>query len=129
MSVADLKRRIIPDVYLYPFTLIGLLIIPYSPITDYFQSSIAAAIGYSLGTIIGFVFKKRNENTPIGMGDIKLLAAGGIWLGINGLAYAIVISSIVATVWGVIKKEKYIPFAPFFFFGSISSFIISLYLL
>lgn len=125
ISIADFRRRIIPDVYLYPLTLIGLLFVSYSPITDYYQSSISAIIGYTLGILIGFLFKKKDTDAPIGMGDIKLLACGGIWLGINGLAVAIVISSILASIWGIIKKQKYIPYAPFFFIGSFISYLIS----
>lgn len=125
ISITDFKRRIIPDIYLYPLTLIGLLFIQYSLITDYYQSSIASIIGYGLGILIGFIFKNKSEDTPIGMGDIKLLACGGIWLGINGLAIAIVISSMFAIIWGIVKKQKYIPYAPFFFSGSIISYLIS----
>ena len=94
ISITDFKRRIIPDMYLYPLTLIGLLFIQYSLITDYYQSSIASIIGYGLGILIGFIFKKKSEDTPIGM-------------------------------WGIVKKQKYIPYAPFFFSGSIISYLIS----
>lgn len=128
ISVADFRRRIIPDVYLFPFLIMGLLIVTFFPwISSVSDSAIAAAFGYSIGTIIGFIFEKtkkqKNEFSPIGMGDVKLLAAGGIWLGMTGLAIAIVISCIIGIIWGLRKKQKYIPFAPFFFIGGILSLI------
>ncbi|MBN1324739.1 MAG: prepilin peptidase [Alphaproteobacteria bacterium] len=128
MSVADLRRRIIPDVYLFPFVILGLLVVTFFPwISSPSDSVIAAAFGYALGTIVGFVFEKfkkqKGEFSPIGMGDVKLLAAGGIWLGMTGLATAIAISCIIGGIWGLHKKQKYIPFAPFFFVGGILTLI------
>jgi prepilin signal peptidase PulO-like enzyme (type II secretory pathway) len=130
MSQADLRRRIIPDVYLFPFLLIGLVIVCYFPwISTVDESVIAASMGYLMGVIIGFIFEKtklgkKNPNyAPIGFGDVKLLAAGGIWLGTTGLALAIIISCVIGGIWGLLKKQKYIPFAPFFIAGAIIALI------
>lgn len=128
MSVADFRRRIIPDVYLFPFMIIGLVVVTFFPwVSSPSDSVIAAAFGYLMGTVIGFAFerikKNKSEFSPIGMGDVKLLAAGGIWLGMTGLATAIIISCVIGGIWGLCKKEKYIPFAPFFFIGGILSLI------
>lgn len=135
MSQADLRRRIIPDVYLWPFMLIGLIIVCYFPwISTPGESVVAAAFGYLMGAFIGFIFektklgKKNPDYAPIGFGDVKLLAAGGIWLGTTGLAMAIIISCVIGGIWGLRKKQKYIPFAPFFFVGVIIA-LISLWIL
>ncbi len=96
---------------------------------------ITAAFGYGLSFGIGYIFNKiflkpqtSNLKPSIGLGDVKLLGVGGIWLGGTGLAIAIVISCIVGGIWGITKKEKYIPFAPFFFIGAIIA-LITLWLL
>ena len=139
MIVWDLRTRIIPDAYLFPFMLAGLILCDKLPWTGGFtESVIAAALGYFVGTAMNIVFlyikarkdvkckNKRlrsetdtawNDFDPIGMGDIKLLAAGGIWLGISGLAIALIISSIAGAVWGMWRRQKFVPFAPFFFAG------------
>jgi prepilin signal peptidase PulO-like enzyme (type II secretory pathway) len=78
---------------------------------------------------VGAAFKrtklgKRNpDHDPIGFGDVKLLAAGGIWLGATGLAVAIAVACAAGGIWGLCKKQKYIPFAPFFFVGAIIALI------
>lgn len=128
MSRADLRRRIIPDAYLFPFMLIGLLVVTFFPwVSSPSDSVIAAAFGYTLATTVGFIFEKtkkqKSEFSPIGMGDVKLLAAGGVWLGMTGLATAIAISCVIGGIWGIRKKQKYIPFAPFFFVGGILALI------
>lgn len=133
MAVADFRRRIIPDVYLFPFLFAGLLTATFFPwpitISD---SVIGGAMGYCLGLIVGFVFdklKKDKKYPPIGMGDIKLLGAGGIWFGTLGLSIAMVLSCVLAYIWNWKRHEKYIPFAPFFLTGGILSLIIILFLI
>ena len=133
IATADWRRRIIPDVYLFPFLFAGLLTTTFFPwpitISD---SVIGGATGYCLGLIVGFLFEKIKSNEkypPIGMGDIKLLGAGGIWLGTLGLGIAMVISCVLAYVWNWKKREKYIPFAPFFLTSGFLSLIIIQFLL
>ena len=133
MATNDFKRRIIPDVYLFPFLFAGLLITTFFPwpitVSD---SVVGGAMGYCLGLIVGFIFehvKKNQKSPPIGMGDIKLLGAGGIWLGTLGLSIAMFLSCVLAYIWNLRHHEKYIPFAPFFLIGGILSLIIILFLI
>ena len=133
MAKADFQRRIIPDVYLFPFLFAGLLTTAFFPwpitIGD---SVVGGAMGYCLGLIVGFIFeriKKNQKYPPIGMGDIKLLGAGGIWLGTFGLSIAMIISCVAAYLWNWRKKEKYIPFAPFFLIGGFLSLIMIQFLI
>ena len=133
MATADFKRRIIPDVYLFPFLFAGLLTATFFPwpitIGD---SVVGGAMGYCLGLIVGFVFehiKKEQKYPPIGMGDIKLLGAGGVWLGTLGLSVAMIIACVLGMLWNWRRHEQYIPFAPFFLGGGFLSLIIIQFLL
>ncbi len=133
MATADFRRRIIPDAYLFPFLFAGLLTTTFFPwpitIAD---SVVGGATGYCLGLIVGFIFehiKKDAKYPPIGMGDIKLLGAGGIWLGTLGLSIAMIISCVLAFLWNWHRKEKYIPFAPFFLLSGFLSLIIVQFLI
>lgn len=137
ISAADFRRRIIPDAYLVPLFLIGLLVVNFFPywICSVGNSVIGATLGYALGAGVGFVFdyaeQKKNPKSPapIGMGDIKLLATGGIWLGTTGLAIALVFSCLFGYLWGLRKNQRFIPFAPFFVIGAILSLIITAFLI
>ena len=133
MATTDFRRHIIPDVYLFPFLFAGLLTTTFFPwpitVAD---SVVGGAMGYCLGLIVGFIFShlnKDHEYPPIGMGDIKLLGAGGIWLGTMGLSIAMIVSCVLAYIWNWKKHEKYIPFAPFFLIGGFLSLIIILFLI
>ncbi len=134
MATNDLKHRIIPDVYLFPFLFAGLLLTTFfmwpTNVTD---SVVGGATGYCLGLIVGFIFehfqKDDDKYPPIGLGDIKLLGAGGIWLGILGLGIAMIIACAFSCLWVFKNKKRYIPFAPFFLMGLFLSLIIIQFLL
>ena len=134
MSTTDLKTRIIPDVYLFPFLFAGLLLttfFPWWPVTIY-DSVIGGSFGYCLGLIVGFIFERFHQDDkfpPIGFGDIKLLGAGGIWLGTVGLAIAMAISCVFSGIWVYKRRKRYIPFAPFFLMGGFLSLIIITFLI
>ncbi|MDE6481755.1 MAG: A24 family peptidase [Alphaproteobacteria bacterium] len=130
ISAADWRRRIIPDAFLFPLLIAGLIITTFFPWPHNTQAAaMGAAFGYALAALVGFAFdyvmRKKNPDVvaPIGMGDIKLIATGGIWLGPTGLAWALVAACVLGGGWGYCKKQKYIPFAPFFVIGGILSFL------
>ena len=135
ISYTDWRRRIIPDALLLPLMLIGLIITNFFPwSTSTADGAIAAVFGYALAMIIGVIFDFINKNrkrhdTPIGMGDIKLMVVGGLWLGTTGLAMALVIACIAGLIWGIRKQQKFIPFAPFFITGGILSLIATMFLI
>ena len=136
ISVTDLRRRIIPDAYLFPLLIIGLLIVTFFP----WPISTTAAVvgmtcGYVMSATIGVIFdhvlahKTPRPESPIGMGDIKLIAVGGLWLGPMGLAIALVWTCVFGMLWAYRKKQKFIPFAPFFIFGGILAWLAVAFLL
>ena len=136
ISITDFRCRIIPDAYLFPLMLLGLVLIAFFGYPIGTQDAvIGASFGYGLSAIVGFIFdyiirtKQPDAIAPIGMGDIKLIGIGGLWLGATGLAFALVIACISGGIWGRIRGEKYIPFAPFFLLGAILSLTAMTFLL
>ncbi|MCL1902296.1 MAG: A24 family peptidase [Alphaproteobacteria bacterium] len=127
MAVTDWRTRIIPDVFLFPFMLIGLLLGVFYGLPwiagGIAEAVIAGCIGYALGFILNLIFKLRKSggHDPIGLGDIKLLGAGGIWLGVTGLSIALVVACVIGLIWGLRARQKFVPFAPFFFMGGIAA--------
>lgn len=88
------------------------------------------AFGYILAAVTGLCFErfltKRDPaaELPIGLGDIKLISVGGLWAGPSCLALSLVFACIFGWAWAHTKKQKFIPFAPFFISGEILSLII-----
>lgn len=136
ISVADMRRRIIPDAYLFPLMIIGAIVTTFFPWPhDIGAGVIGMTFGYIMAAVIGLIFDRvitrhdPHADTPIGMGDIKLIAVGGLWCGPVGLAISLVLACIFGAAWAYRKKQKFIPFAPFFIIGGILSLIISWFLL
>lgn len=136
ISVTDYRTRIIPDAYLFPLMLIGLILTAFFRFPININTAIiGASFGYIMATLIGIIFEHRmharddQDSTPIGMGDIKLIGVGGIWLGTTGLAWALIIACITGAIWARHQHQKYIPFAPFFIFGGFLAFIANCILL
>ncbi len=130
ISLNDFRHRLIPDKYLFPLMLTGLLLICFFPFPVSLSDAVlGATFGYIMTTIIGIIFdyklRNKNQNTtpPIGMGDIKLIGVGGLWLGTMGLSISLIIACISGAIWAHNHKQKYIPFAPFFLLGGFLSFI------
>lgn len=134
ISIADFRHRIIPDIYLFPLMLCGLIMTTfYNTPISISDGVIGAAFGYTMSTIIGLAFDYRNRHRsstpPIGLGDIKLIGVGGIWLGTTGLAIALIAACISGYLWARHQKQHFIPFAPFFILGGILSLSATIFLL
>ena len=115
ICVADWRRRIIPDAYLFPLLLIGLIITHFFPWpTSPADGVIAAIFGYALAACVGFIFdvRQRHQNksnvapAPIGMGDIKLMAAGGVMLGAGGIWLAFCLALLPAGGYSLLLLKK-----------------------
>ena len=136
IAKTDMRRRIIPDGYLFPLLIIGVIITTFFPWPTNIESgAIGMAFGYMLAAVVGIIFdkiltrKNPKAESPIGMGDIKLISVGGLWCGPTGLAIALVLACIFGATWAYRKKQKFIPFAPFFIIGGFLSLIIIAFLI
>lgn len=86
----------------------------------------AMALGYGLPLGVALLYRRLRNVTPMGLGDAKMLAGLGVWLGLEGLAGVVMISTVSACVWltGVWYQKKYkhrraIALGPFLAFGAI----------
>ena len=125
-SAIDLVHRIIPDEISLAGTAAGLLIalIPQAPVP--FRSALLGALAgfLSLSLVIaGYWLLTRREG--MGMGDPKLLAAIGAFLGWQALPFVVLAASFTGTIVGlgmilVQKKGRFykIPFGPFLSLGA-----------
>ncbi|WP_430886419.1 prepilin peptidase [Fusibacter sp. JL216-2] len=119
VTVIDLKHEIIPD-SLNLF--IGLLGVGYL-ISSHHIGNLDALYGFLAGGLVLFLIALVG---PMGGGDIKYMAAMGLWLGLFPTIAALLIAFIMGGLIGVLlialrikNRKDHIPFGPFLVFGSI----------
>jgi leader peptidase (prepilin peptidase) / N-methyltransferase len=96
LAVIDQRHEILPDVLTLPLIPAGLLVawaIDPGGVTDHV---IGAAAGFLAFAAIAWVYHRLRGREGLGMGDAKLLAAAGAWLGWQALPSVVVIGAISA---------------------------------
>ena len=120
LSVIDLEHSLLPDDITLPFMWLGLACNVFGIFTDITSSLIGAMLGYSILWLIFMSFKVITGKEGLGYGDFKLLALLGAWLGWQSLPLIILLSSIAATLIGIIMilfrgrdKSVAFPYGPY----------------
>ncbi len=119
----DAFHQIIPDSLSLPLIPIGLIfsLLPMSSIS--FRNSLLSAIaGFLLFFLLSWSYMKLKGQMGLGGGDIKLIAGIGAFLGIAGLIFVILVSSIIGIITIIIIRhdlKKHFSFGPFMVIASI----------
>ncbi len=112
LAEIDYRMYLLPDILTIPLLLLGLLAGVLDMGFVVLQDAVMAAnIGYFLPVMASLLFVKRNKDA-FGGGDIKLLAALGAWLGLEGMLAAIVVSCGLFFVWALIKRQRSGAYGP-----------------
>jgi prepilin peptidase CpaA len=127
-TFTDLRSRRIPNWLVLPFMAAGLIV----PAWLHGWHGLAQSLeGFALGAVIyGFL----SLIGGMGMGDVKLVAAIGAWIGPEQLAIALLLiamaGGIMALGWaiaggfkGEVWKSRKIPYAPAIAIGTMLSFL------
>lgn len=118
----DVRYMILPDALTFPLILAGFW---WTWWTDgsWTLSLVGAAIGYCLVRVVNLLWQARRGTDGMGLGDGKLLAATGAWLGAFALAPVLLIASatallsILIVTQGRPEARLTIPFGPFIALG------------
>lgn len=137
LSAIDLKTRLLPNPLVLLLAVLGVLfhISTEFALTLPLQSVAGAATGYGLPWIIRFFANRFYGRDSLGLGDVKLLGAGGIWLGAEGVLLAITLGAFAGlahgvgvALWGAVKngapftlRRLTIPAGPGFAVGLIAA--------
>jgi len=120
--VIDYKHEIIPDSLNLIIGVVGLVMVVTTP-----DLSMKNAIyGFLIGGGALFLIALAG---PMGGGDIKYMAATGVWLGLFPTVLTLMISFIIGGVISVLlillrvkDRKDHIPFGPFLVIGTIACY-------
>ena len=93
LAAIDLRHYLLPDVLTLPLIPAGLAIawlIKPAHLVDHAIGAVAGLGGFAL---IAWLYRQARHRDGLGLGDAKLVAAGGAWLGWQALPSVIVIAA------------------------------------
>lgn len=124
LGAIDRRIGLLPDMLTLPLILAGLLAALAEPggppLAD---RAIGAAAGYLLFAGLASAYRRLRGKDGLGLGDAKLLAAGGAWLGWQALPWVILIGAGVALLAvlvfarGPVARDTAIAFGPWLALG------------
>lgn len=125
-TMTDIDFKIIPDQATYTLVLVGILVSPLNKMLGdtyklrLFSSLIGVMIGGGVPFLISWGGEKILNKEVLGMGDVKLLAGIGAFVGWNGAAETFLLGSMIGGLLAAlglmlkkIQRHQYLPFGPF----------------
>lgn len=125
ISFIDLDHQIIPDIITLPGIPIGFLAAVFVLQISYIDSLLGIVLGGGVLYLISTGYRLFTKRAGMGLGDVKLLAMIGAFLGWKSILFVLFTSSFLGSLVGIsiimIKKGnmKYaIPYGPFLSLGA-----------
>ena len=72
-----------------------------------------AAVGYTLLWGVAWGYRRLRRREGLGLGDAKLLAAGGAWVGVALLGEAVLGAALAGLAWALARRRRMVAFGPF----------------
>lgn len=116
----DARSLRIPNVASLPLIGLGLLWSATQSTPGLGSALVGAAVGYAVLALIGEVYFRRNGTEGLGLGDAKLFAAAGAWLGWQGLPLVLLIAALAGLVFALLRRpgpDRRIAFGPWLALG------------
>lgn len=125
LSISDFRYFELPNRMTLGLALFGLGTVATLAPQKLPDSAIGAGLGFAVLALVGAAYAWLRGREGLGLGDAKLLGAGGAWIGWQGLASAVFLGALAGCLWvGAmwLKGEKptaatAIPFGPFLALG------------
>jgi leader peptidase (prepilin peptidase) / N-methyltransferase len=121
VTITDLELRLIPNLIVGPGAVAGLAIVAATDVDAVPESLLAAAIAGGLLFVVALAYPRG-----MGMGDVKLVAMMGIFLG-RAVAPAVLVGFAVGALVGLVMiarhgaqaRKSAVPFGPFLALGGV----------
>ncbi|MCB5162770.1 prepilin peptidase [Marinomonas algarum] len=127
-ATIDIKYKLLPDECSLITASVALLVSIDTNTTS--EHIIAMIIGFFLITSLRWFFLVTRNIEAIGLGDAKLVAALGAWLGITALPTLLLYASVSGLFYSLAHKktvQRKVAFGPFLIFSAILVFYSSLW--
>ena len=117
----DWRHTILPDALTLPLIVIGLAVAGVFEPERLWDPLLGAVLGYAGLWVVAWAYRRLRGREGLGLGDAKLLAAAGAWVGVTGLPSVLAGAAVAAlsVAGGMIlaghrlKRHSALPFGPF----------------
>ena len=118
LSIIDLRTYLLPNIYVGPFAILGVI---FHAVSGFYYLDLSQVVlGGLTGFLVLYIIRAAGNHyygqDSLGLGDVKLLGAGGLWLGVEGILFSMTLGALAGLIHGVlyatylrIKKNK--PFS------------------
>ena len=120
LALIDFRHLILPDGLTLPLIPLGLAVLWWLGADPLWIHASAAAIGFTGMLGLRATYQRLRKREGLGLGDAKLVAAAGAWVGFEGLPGVILIGAALGLAYHLIRLrfvnpasiEPEIPFGP-----------------
>jgi len=126
VTMIDIDFQIIPNGISIPGIPIGFALSFLNPDISWQQSAQGILFGGGFLALVALGYYLWTKEEGMGMGDVKLLAMIGAFLGVGGVFFTIIFGSIVGSIVGLFMlmgdrggRKMKIPFGPFLSLGAV----------
>jgi leader peptidase (prepilin peptidase)/N-methyltransferase len=102
----DARTFRLPDVLTLPLILAGLVEAAWLEPAALPDRALAAATGFAALWLLAIAYRRLRGHDGLGMGDAKLLAAGGAWLGIASLPFVLFAGAALALLYALVLRLR-----------------------
>jgi leader peptidase (prepilin peptidase) / N-methyltransferase len=123
LALLDLEELRLPDALTLPLIVAGILLSIWAPTAslelpaDPLFSIIGAIVGYLALAAIARLYRMLRNREGLGLGDAKLFAAGGAWLGVMRLPDYLLLAALLGVAHAIFigawrQPDRVVPFGP-----------------
>jgi len=106
LAAIDWRTGLLPDVLTLPLLVAGLAVAAAFAPEDLLGHVIGAAAGLILFAGLSLLYRRVRRRDGLGLGDAKLLAAGGAWLSWTALPSVILFASLIALALVLLRRPR-----------------------
>jgi len=128
-SIVDLRHREIPNLASWLVGFIGVIAWQDSPQMLLINALSAGVIGLGLAALGEWAWR-TSAREALGLGDVKLIAAGTVAVGVANLWVMLLLAAIGGITSALVaraRNQEGIPFGPFLAYGLFVSFLLSVH--
>jgi leader peptidase (prepilin peptidase)/N-methyltransferase len=119
-SIIDSRHLTLPDSLVLPLIPAGILLHAWLAVDAWIDHLMGASIGFVLFAAISITYRVLRRREGLGLGDAKLLAAAGAWVGWVGLPSVVLLGAVFGLATGLalrmtgrdVGRVTELPFGP-----------------